>query len=111
MANRLAERRVIAEELLEVTRHTRRIDGRAALNVNTHHRWHHFFEHRCRLGICCAVAADDAVSAAVAVRGDSAKPKLRASALIANVVFFHVSQSRFTDNAKLLCNSDSFYTA
>lgn len=46
MANRLAEWRIVAEELLEITRHTRRIDGCAALNVNTHHRWHHFFEHR-----------------------------------------------------------------
>ncbi len=42
----LAEWRIVAEELLEITRHTRRIDGCAALNVNTHHRWHHFFEHR-----------------------------------------------------------------
>ena len=53
----LAERRVVAEELLEVTRHARRIDGRATLNVNTHHRWHHFFEHRCQawhlLRGCC----------------------------------------------------------
>jgi hypothetical protein len=64
-----------------------------------------------RLGICCAVAADDAVSAAVAVRGDSAKPKLRASALIANVVFFMFLNLDLPDNAKLLCNSDSFYTA
>jgi hypothetical protein len=46
-----------------------------------------------RLGICCAVAAEEAVSAAVAVRGDNAKPKLRASALIANVVFFMFSIS------------------
>jgi hypothetical protein len=41
-----------------------------------------------RLGICWAVIAEDDVSAAVADRGDNAKPKLRASALIANVVFF-----------------------
>lgn len=110
MASRLAEWRIIAEELLEITRHTRRIDGRAALNVNTHHRWHHFFEHRGGLGICCAVAAEEAVSAAIA-RGDSAKPKLRASALIANVVFFMFLNLDLPDNAKLLCNSDSFYTA
>lgn len=99
MANRLAERRIVAEELLEITRHTRRIDGCAALNVNTHHRWHHFFEHRGGLGICCAVAAEEAVSAAVA-RGDSAKPKLRASALIANVVFscFSISIYQITQN-------------
>ncbi len=41
-----------------------------------------------RLGICCAVAAEETVSAALADRGDNAKPKLRASALIAKVVFF-----------------------
>ncbi|KNS76422.1 ABC transporter permease, partial [Salmonella enterica subsp. enterica serovar Hadar] len=41
-----------------------------------------------RLGICWAVIAEEDVSAAVADRGDNAKPKLRASALIANVVFF-----------------------
>ena len=109
MANRLAERRIVAEELLEITRHTRRIDGCAALNVNTHHRWHHFSSIGAGLGICCAVAAEEAVSAAVA-RGDSAKPKLRASALIANVVFMFLNLD-LPDNAKLLCNSDSFYTA
>lgn len=63
-----------------------------------------------RLGICWAVVAEE-VSAAVAESGDNAKPKLRASALSANVVFFHVFQSRLTDNAKLLCSSDSFYSA
>jgi hypothetical protein len=46
-----------------------------------------------RLGICWAVIAEDDVSAAVADRGDNAKPKLRASALIANVVFSCVSFS------------------
>ncbi|MFP1455115.1 hypothetical protein ACLB1O_18830 [Escherichia coli] len=40
-----------------------------------------------RLGICWAVVAEE-VSAAVAESGDNAKPKLRASALSANVVFF-----------------------
>lgn len=40
-----------------------------------------------RLGICCALVAEDAVSAALAESGDNARPKLRASALIANVVF------------------------
>ncbi|PLL43439.1 ABC transporter permease, partial [Klebsiella pneumoniae] len=37
---------------------------------------------------CCALVAEDAVSAALAESGDNARPKLRASALIANVVFF-----------------------
>jgi hypothetical protein len=41
-----------------------------------------------RLGICCALVAEEAVSAALAERGDNARPKLRARALIANVVFF-----------------------
>ncbi|GEC67157.1 hypothetical protein RTE01_17920 [Raoultella terrigena] len=41
-----------------------------------------------RLGICCAFVAEEAVSAALAESGDNARPKLRASALIANVVFF-----------------------
>jgi len=50
-----------------------------------------------RLGICCDVAVvDEAVSAAVADRGDSAKLKLKASALIANVVFF-ISLNLFSD--------------
>lgn len=109
MANRLAEWRIVAEELLEITRHTRRIDGCAALNVNTHHRWHHFFRasgrawhllrSRCR-GSCLGRHR----------QRDSAKPKLRASALIANVVFMFLNLD-LPDNAKLLCNSDSFYTA
>ena len=42
-----------------------------------------------RLGIGCAAdAEEDAVSAALADNGDRARLKLRASALIANVVFF-----------------------
>ena len=36
----------IAKELLEVTRHPRRINGGAPLNVNAHDRRHHFFQHR-----------------------------------------------------------------
>lgn len=47
-----------------------------------------------RLGICCALVAEDAVSAALAESGDNARPKLRASALIANVVF-HQFQSQY----------------
>lgn len=45
-----------------------------------------------RLGICWAVVAEE-VSAAVAESGDNAKPKLRASALSANVVFSCISVS------------------
>ncbi|CNU64577.1 Uncharacterised protein [Salmonella enterica subsp. enterica serovar Bovismorbificans] len=44
----LAERGVIAKELLEITRHTRRIHRGATFYINTDHRWHHFFEHRCQ---------------------------------------------------------------
>ncbi|UMX64180.1 hypothetical protein MJ588_05590 [Klebsiella pneumoniae] len=41
-------------------------------------------------GICCALVAEDAVSAALTEKlaGTTLRPKLRASALIANVVFF-----------------------
>jgi F0F1-type ATP synthase membrane subunit c/vacuolar-type H+-ATPase subunit K len=61
-----------------------------------------------RLGIGCAVAAvDDALSAAVTASGDIArpkpKPKLRASVLIAKVVFFIFLNLDLPDNAKLLC--------
>ncbi len=41
-----------------------------------------------RLGICCDGGIAEAVSAADTDSGDRAKPKLRARALIANVVFF-----------------------
>ncbi|BCH46150.1 hypothetical protein NUBL17186_33370 [Klebsiella quasipneumoniae] len=55
-----------------------------------------------RLGICCALVAEDAVSAALAESGDNARPKLRASALIANVVFF-ISFNLNIRKRKLLC--------
>ena len=41
----LAERGVITEELLEIPRHTRRINRGAAFYVNTYNGWHDLFQH------------------------------------------------------------------
>ncbi|EJK92634.1 hypothetical protein UUU_06200 [Klebsiella pneumoniae subsp. pneumoniae DSM 30104 = JCM 1662 = NBRC 14940] len=42
----LAERRIIAKELLEVAWHPWSINGGATFNVNAHHRRHHLLQHR-----------------------------------------------------------------